>query len=110
MFAWLLVPLLAEDSGCKTVVSNHCLIEDIVKAWDPCTPQCQKYYTSLSYQCYIDNRDHFAWKAMQQSCDPQQIKQFTPPAEPVELDTSAVEKTDADSSACFFALLAVLLQ
>jgi hypothetical protein len=46
---------------------------------DRCSPACQVYYSQLSYKCYEDYKENFQWKAMQAACDPQGLKQWTPP-------------------------------
>jgi hypothetical protein len=70
----------SDPNSCETEFETECLIKGIVgSSLDRCSPACQVYYSQLSYECYDNYKENFQWKAMQEACDPQGLKQWTPP-------------------------------
>merc|ERR1719159_1936302 len=68
-----------DASSCETEFETECLIKGIVgSSLDRCSPACQVYYSQLSYECYENYKENFQWKAMQEACDPQGLKTWTP--------------------------------
>merc|ERR1719321_1764869 len=87
----------ADASNCETELETECLIKGIVgSSLDRCSPACQVYYSQLSYECYEDYKENFQWKAMQQACDPQGLKQWTPPDDGASADDDEEGMTRED--------------